>query len=78
MIYRKNGLPVSIERAKRIVEAAVTALDGFYDQEETNRMWKQAHEQSTAGYCARDIIEDNADGFTMRHKGEELSYDQLP
>ena len=71
MIYKKFGKVVLPERAKRIVHAAQAYLDGFYDESEGDSLWDLAHEQSSQGYTARDMIEANADGFTMRHANEE-------
>lgn len=76
MIYRKNGRVVDEARARRIVAAAVTKLDGFYDQDEADKMWRQAHEQSSTGYWVRNVLEDIVNHtpdqhFTMRHPNEE-------
>lgn len=71
MRYAKNGKEIPATRARRIVAAALTYIDGFFDQAEADKVWKQAHEQISIGYATRDIIEQNADGFTMRHSNEE-------
>lgn len=64
--YQVDGKPSTRDKAETAWIARDPDSRGF---EQSREVFNQAHEQSTAGYCAREWIEQ--EGITLRHANEE-------